>query len=1185
MPKKGKGTGSITQKADDQQIRISQVSNVNKAVSNMGRKTTMEMQETKRRVAAGSDMKEISGSMTGVLESLKATVDSLQRGVEAATLGTAKATQEAIKQYGQAISEDFKVNRQNLVASAMSSSTPIFGYFASKFLETDIFKKTKERLSESLSGVFSRKSKGGAFPDEFGGGGGNGFKESAKEAKKEAENRKKEIKDMAKEKYQEYEAPFEEKLLTSLSAIQSVLQAQPTRFEQWYTKFLLTHPYYRMTMRAFKGISASFKLGWRSVYFFFKPRGGYKSYLSKAKTPLESINQNIAMSFLQTMPRLDAIMIYTKATAIAIRDLASHTTGKKYEPMDPSRLGASWSIAGSTMKGLRAIGSGLYKAGKWATGKIGKKYPMLGAALSIPLELAKMEAIMTDMLLTGPGRMKSWYEGRKKSSKEYDRMFGGLAGTGPKKKEKSTWFGLREPAENFADALTKLGIGPEGQFGRKKPKKTKWGTAWYAGLGQMGGQEERKKSKKFRIPKFFKGMGRRVTPDVYTQNVYDEYRMKEQKAKEKQSKKMLGLTVNLAKGMQEHNKREKRKSVWSFLGGILTGAKNLIGGGLSWILKLFTGGLNLGGLLKNAIMMIFGKGGPLLSILGSPWFWGPIGAGLVGYGIGTVINKYFTGPLIQGWVDKEMEKSRQRGKHAEITGAELGGLQKGEYKGLEASLRKGNIESAQKIDEMPTMMQNFHRSFIAGRFDYMGEHIGEYGEWTAEEIKIYRREHFEKFGKNMVTSAGKGWKDVLLGAMPGAGLITDQIWSEERAYKAGQDIEESFLDWLNGPKKKEVMGDTKKRAEYADRRKRMDELKKKYGEDKSTRELDLMEKAGKKAEIMAKKAANAETNKQGGLTMAGARKWAEEHGGEYWEYLGVKKDQAIEIAKKYGTMAKEKASVYATITAEKAEELAKKYKLDPKRAKEFLGKTVDQAESMAKTLAEKAKKELEEYKKKHGGEFGGGGAQGSWTETATTAAGAAGAAAAGATSWFGQQWGKLKNWFATEKPAEKIISSGSMYTDLLLTKAGLVDDKGTVLQGEDLQKAISTMSASGLQYMKEIGAGKHLEGAKGTVTELTGQVITPERKEWLRRNASELIASGQMTVEQLKKLGIQVTDKMLETSKKAVNATQQAAVYTTQNISNSISSQSNGGGGGGGMGQLFFSDASITRIFEGSFDN
>jgi hypothetical protein len=121
--------------------------------------------------------------------------------------------------------------------------------------------------------------------------------------------------------------------------------------------------------------------------------------------------------------------------------------------------------------------------------------------------------------------------------------------------------------------------------------------------------------------------------------------------------------------------------------------------------------------------------------------------------------------------------------------------------------------------------------------------------------------------------------------------------------------------------------------------------------------------------------------------------------------------------------------------------------------------------------------------------------------------------------------------------------------------------------------------------MKEIGAGKHLEGAKGTVTELTGQVITPERKEWLRRNASELIASGQMTVEQLKKLGIQVTDKMLETSKKAVNATQQAAVYTTQNISNSISSQSNGGGGGGGMGQLFFSDASITRIFEGSFDN
>jgi len=163
----GKDKGSLTQKADDQQVRISQVSNVSKAVSAMGKKTTKEIQETERRISSGGDSKAIAGSMNSVLGSLKNTIDSLERGVQTATLGTAKAAKDAIAQYGTAISEDFKVNRQNMVATALATSTPIFGYFASKFLETGMFKNAKDKMSESVSKIFKRKSKGGSIPDSF----------------------------------------------------------------------------------------------------------------------------------------------------------------------------------------------------------------------------------------------------------------------------------------------------------------------------------------------------------------------------------------------------------------------------------------------------------------------------------------------------------------------------------------------------------------------------------------------------------------------------------------------------------------------------------------------------------------------------------------------------------------------------------------------------------------------------------------------------------------------------------------------------------------------------------------------------------------------------------------------------------------------------------------------------------
>jgi len=110
-----------------------------------------------------------------ILENLGLTVQHLATGMKNITVTTARATKDAVSQYGKAISEDISVNKQSFVAMTLAKTTPIFGYFAAKFMETDVFKnaarKIRERISSTISSVataagskirslFSRKPKG-----------------------------------------------------------------------------------------------------------------------------------------------------------------------------------------------------------------------------------------------------------------------------------------------------------------------------------------------------------------------------------------------------------------------------------------------------------------------------------------------------------------------------------------------------------------------------------------------------------------------------------------------------------------------------------------------------------------------------------------------------------------------------------------------------------------------------------------------------------------------------------------------------------------------------------------------------------------------------------------------------------------------------------------------------------------
>ena len=99
-------------------------------------------------------------SYNSVLKGLGNTINKLAWGVKHITTETARATKDAIGQYARAVGEDISINKTNAVAMALSGASPIFGYFASKFMETDVFQKTadkiKEKLGQAVSGGFSR---------------------------------------------------------------------------------------------------------------------------------------------------------------------------------------------------------------------------------------------------------------------------------------------------------------------------------------------------------------------------------------------------------------------------------------------------------------------------------------------------------------------------------------------------------------------------------------------------------------------------------------------------------------------------------------------------------------------------------------------------------------------------------------------------------------------------------------------------------------------------------------------------------------------------------------------------------------------------------------------------------------------------------------------------------------------
>ena len=168
--------GSITQKADESAERISEISNVSRTINQMQKKVNQEVENAKVNAGDFERIEEVQSSMIKVLNNLSNTVGSVGQGFARIANDTAQASKDAVQQYGKAISQDISFNKQNVVAMALARSSPIFGYFAAKFVETDVFQSAKEKMkaniADALSGVTSKFKQG--FGRLFSGGKGQG---------------------------------------------------------------------------------------------------------------------------------------------------------------------------------------------------------------------------------------------------------------------------------------------------------------------------------------------------------------------------------------------------------------------------------------------------------------------------------------------------------------------------------------------------------------------------------------------------------------------------------------------------------------------------------------------------------------------------------------------------------------------------------------------------------------------------------------------------------------------------------------------------------------------------------------------------------------------------------------------------------------------------------------------------
>jgi hypothetical protein len=925
MPDKPIEPGSITQTADSQNERISEVSSVANTVNEMQREVDTRLTEVEQMAGDTEAIGEVQAATVGILHKMKETMGSFAQGINAITLGTATATKDAIAQYGKAISEDISYNKQSVVAMALSRSTPIFGYFAAKFMETDVFQKAKAKMAESVKGVFSgigktiggfikgRKEGEEEVPKVQRGGyvkkGGlvevhageivapiekvlSRVDESIGAVKQIGVSFKKaQLRSMANlagyvkgqeqlgkvgifkgflramnQVQTQYEEPAQIRMLRAILSIQDTLGATMGTWQQVWTKMLVEHPTFRNIMFSLRGLSSAFTFPGKIAYSVFKARGGYKSQLPNAKNPFENISLILGLLYAESMHRLDNIVLNTRHTAWATRDLSTYVTGKTYPPLIGTQK-TLWSIMGVARKmlnvgikwmpaviagGIDIMFGGSGKSG-WKSGK------SVGEFFSKERKLWGSALVNSLMDMTAGGKMKK-------------SLYGELPDTDTIKEQ------LPETTDDAPIPVRIVSQGKE----LKKIEDKKW-------RSEQKGESD-----------LLSGVN-----NLYAANV-------------KQHKRSFKVQKATAKDLDQMNKRGKMKTFMDLIMKGLGAAGSLISGLVSSLIGPLMGFLGL----KSGAFKFLTSGATFAKFIG-PVAGVLVAAGL-GVAIGTWLNTYI-GPWLNKKWDQMYAENRKAAKTVlEKTQAEskiaretegVAGLQARYKTALTAGLREG-----QKVHGMDPKLAMIKQ----GQQEFFDENISSYLKYPVDMIAPWR----------------KAWASDPLG-YGGAGRFQVFGWGQDPV-KYGRKREEQFLEWLNANKTELTP------AQMAAQEKEW--TKKVRGAKGMT--VATMTDAAKRA-LAAAKAKGIQLYDQAGNLITDTSEYAKTKGAKFYDKAGNVITDVTSIAKDYAADAGAKAAGAATAMSKYADQTGKAIKDMGKNFSETVG---SQSTTLVNTITDSSQK-------------------------------------------------------------------------------------------------------------------------------------------------------------------------------------------------------------------------------------
>jgi len=320
-----------------------------------------------------------------IVNNLGSTIKQMSIGMKNISISTAQASADAISQYGKAIGQDIHINKTNTIAMALSRATPIFGYFAAKFMETDVFRgaiskirqgvgaamlaglrgagssisnifRGKKSVSEKVSGkerelgalsseVASLKKELQAKPPQLQTGGyvkkGGVVQVHAAEVIAPVDSLVKQIVETTQEQQKTFfktfvkefkkggsasERAWQDRMLKALLELKVAFIGTTSRLRIAWQRTLLENPAFRGMLLFAEGFKAV--LG-APIKWLFGARGGYLSDVKRA-TATDNVFLKIAnmlgVTYTMMMPKLDAIAKYTRVSA---------TVAAGYEPTAP----------------------------------------------------------------------------------------------------------------------------------------------------------------------------------------------------------------------------------------------------------------------------------------------------------------------------------------------------------------------------------------------------------------------------------------------------------------------------------------------------------------------------------------------------------------------------------------------------------------------------------------------------------------------------------------------------------------------------------------------------------------------------------------------------------------------------------------------------------------------------------